>query len=93
MIGSLLRDAHATPVTCHSCRTNSAALVRIEDVDELALDSIESVHGTRCDACGDVRLYQVLKDGTTDPDIRTYLDDLALLLTAACYQEASRERH
>jgi len=89
----MLRDIGDPLVTCHSCQTNSAALVSIDDVEGLAPDSIERVHGTRYDTCGDVRLYQVLKDGTTDPDVRTYLDELAYFLTAAWYQETSRERH
>ncbi len=52
----------------YHCQTNSAVRTSIPNVAGLAPDSIESVHGTRCDACGDVRLYQVSKDGTTDAD-------------------------
>jgi len=35
---------------------------------------LASIDGTRCGACGDVRLDQTLKDGTVQAAIRAELD-------------------
>ena len=70
MIGSYLRDIDERPRICLACQTESATLVIFEPISDLAPPELESIHGTRCDACGDVRLYQLLKDGTTDAEIR-----------------------
>jgi hypothetical protein len=69
------------------------ALVIFEPISDLAPARLESIYGTRCDACGDVRLYQLLNDGTTDAEIRSELDIPAKILTAACSEELSNVRH
>lgn len=93
MISSYLRETDNTARPCYACQTDSAALVVFEPISDLAPPQLESIHGTRCDACGDVRLYQSLKDGTTDAEIRSELDILAKILTEACSEVVSRERH
>jgi hypothetical protein len=54
---------------------------------------LKSIHGTRCDPCGDIRLYQLLKDGTTDPAIRIEIDELAWMLTEAYVEGLFHQRH
>ncbi len=93
MIGSYLRDTDKTPHLCLACQTESATCISFEPISELAPPQLESIHGTRCDACGDVRLYQLLKDGTTDAEIRSELDILAGILTEACSEDLYRGRH
>ncbi len=93
VIGSILRDVVGPPTVCLACQTRSAAPVCIEPVSSLAPTELLSVHGTRCDACNDVRLYQVLQNGTTDPDIRFYLDELAYTLTLALSKRRSHGLH
>ena len=74
MIGSYLRDTAESLRFCYACQTESATRVSFEPISELAPPELERIHGTRCDACGDVRLYQLLKNGTTDAEIRSELD-------------------
>ncbi len=93
MIGSILCDVGGSLLNCYACQTKAVTLVSIEPISKLALPQLESIHGTRCDACGDVRLYQFLQDGTTDADIRAELDELACYLTEACSEDLSRGRH
>ena len=93
MIGSYLRDTDNTPRLCHACQTESALRIIFEPISDLAPPQLESIHGTRCDTCGDVRLYQLLKDGTTDAEIRSELDILAGILTEACSEDIYRGRH
>jgi len=93
VIGSYLRDTDQTPCICLACQTDSASRVIFEPISDLAPPQLESIHGTRCDACGDVRLYQLLKDGTTDAEIRSELDILAGILTEACLQDEYHGRH
>ena len=93
MIGSCLRETDETPRLCLACETESAIRIIFELIFELALRQLERIHGTRCDACGDVRLYQLLKDGTTDAEIRSELGVLASILTEACSEAVVRGRH
>jgi hypothetical protein len=93
VIGCYLRDTDETPRLCLACQTESASLVIFEPISDLAPRQLECIHGTRCAACGDVRLYQLLKDGTTDAEIRSELDILAGILTEACLQDEYRGRH
>jgi len=82
---SYLRDVDEEPRLCFSCQTESATRVVFEPISDLAPPQLQSIHGTSCDACGDVRLYQLLKDDTTDAGIREELDVLAKILTEACH--------
>jgi hypothetical protein len=93
VIGSYLRDTDNTLRLCLACETESATRVNFSPISDLAPPQIDRIHGTRCDACGDVRLYQILKDGTTDVAIRSELDILAEILTGAHYEVVSRGRH
>ena len=92
-MGSYLRDVDEEPRLCFACQTESATRVVFEPISDLAPPQLQSIHGTRCDACGDVRLYQLLKDGTTDAEIREELDVLAAILTDACSEDVYRGRH
>ncbi len=92
-MGSYLRDVDEQPRHCFACQTESATRVVFEPISDLAPPQLQSIHGTRCDACGDVRLYQLLKDGTTDADIRADLDVLAKILTEACSEVLPSGRH
>ena len=93
MIGSYLRETDKTPRLCLACETELAIRIIFEPISELAPRQLEGIHGTRFDACSDVRLYQLLKDGTTDAEIRSELDLLASILTEACTEDVFRGRH
>ncbi len=93
MISSYLHDTDETPRHCYACETKSATRISFAPISELAPSELKSIHGTRCDACGDVRLYQLLKDGTVDAAIRAELDELACILTEACAEGLSHDRH
>ena len=93
MIGHYLHDSDQTLLLCLACETISATRVEFAPVSALAPCQIKRIHGTRCDACGDVRLYQDRNDGSTDPEVREELDILARILTDACSEAASHERH
>ncbi len=90
MIGSCLRDTDTKLRHCYACRTEAATNVSFEPSSNLTPAKLVNIYGTRCDACGDVRLFQLLNDGTTDPAIREELDVLAMMLTEACLEEIDR---
>ncbi len=93
MIGSYLRETDTKPRYCYACQTQSATNVCVDPIADLAPENLLYIHGTRCDACGDVRLYQLLKDDTTDSAIREELDVLAMMLTKVFQEGLSDERH
>jgi len=93
VISSYLHDTDETLHHCYACETKSATRISFAPISELAPPQLEGIHGTRCDACGDVRLYQLLKDGTTDAAICAELDELAWILTEACCEGLSHARH
>ena len=93
VIGSILCDTGDTVCIYYACQTESGRTVSNEPLSKLAPTQLASIHGTRCDACGDVRPYQLLKDGTTDAGIRAELDEFAGFLTEACSEAISHERH
>ena len=93
VISSYLHDTDETLRHCYACETKSATRISFEPISELAPSQLESIHGTRCDACGDVRLYQLLKDGTVEAAIRAELDELAWILTETCSEGLSHGRH
>ena len=93
VISSYLHDTDETLHHCYACETKSATRISFAPISELAPPQLKSTHGTRCDACGDVRLYQTLKDGTVEAAIRAELDELAWILTETCSEGLSHGRH
>ncbi len=62
-------------------------------ISDVAPIPIERIFGTRCDACGDIRLYQISNEGTPDHEIRVELDDFAQFLSLAHQEVFSNARH
>ena len=78
---------------CFSCQTNCLTQSIIVPTDDLARRGLVSICATKCEACGDVRLYPELSDSATRLELRAELDEIAALLTEVACDALSAPRH
>jgi hypothetical protein len=78
---------------CFSCQTNYLTQSIIAPTDDLARRGLVSICATKCEACGDVRLYSELSSGAPRLELRAELDEMAAVLTEVACDALSDRRH
>ncbi len=91
-----VESPHLAPMLdtpCFSCQTKTLTHAIVVPNDDLARRGLVSICATKCEACGDVRLYPELSDGATRLELRAELDEIAALLTEVACDALSAPRH
>ncbi len=76
-----------------SCQTHYLTQSIIVPTDDLARRGLVSICATKCEACGDVRLYSELTDTAPRLELRAELDEIAAVLTEVACDALAANRH
>jgi len=78
---------------CLACQTNNLTGKQILPGPEMRSKGIRTLNATKCDSCGDIRLYATCSSPEIRAEVRGELDFISAMLTEAICEELPDVQH